>query len=59
MIKIRLWGTPKEIAALAQHLRNDEGLLILSVSDSYSDRGESRYERVYFEVGLKEPQQQK
>ena len=42
MVKIRLLGTPKEVAALAQHLRNDEGLLILSVSDSYPDRGESR-----------------
>lgn len=59
MVKIRLWGTPKEVAALTQHIRNDEGLQILSVSDSYPDRGESHYERVYIEVGLKEPQQQK
>lgn len=59
MVKIRLWGTPKEVAALTQHIRNDEGLQILSVSDSYPDRGESRYERIYIEVGLKEPQQQK
>lgn len=57
MVKIRLWGTPQEVAALAQHLRNDEGLQILSVSDSYPDRGESRYERVYIEADLKEPQQ--
>lgn len=53
MVKLRLWGTPEEIKALAEFIESCPRLRVLSRSEGYPDRGKSVYERVYIDVELK------
>lgn len=54
MVKIRLWGTPEEIAEMKDYLKSLLRLRVNSCSEPCPDRGESIYKRVYMEVELKE-----
>ncbi len=53
MVKIRLHGTREENEKMKRVLKTLEKsgvLAVLSISDGYVDRGESKYERVYLDV---------
>lgn len=50
MIKIRLHGEPNEITTAVKAI--EENFEILAKSDFYSDRGESKYKRVYLDCRL-------
>ena len=57
MLKIRLQGLPDDVERLLDVLRKSEAdgdLLLLSVSQSYPNRGESKYVRVYVDVTVVE-----
>ena len=55
MAKIRLMATPQEIEswkAFLSVLDHAKVINVLQTSEKYSNRGESQYQRVYFEVEL-------
>jgi hypothetical protein len=54
-VKIRLWGTSEECAAAAERLMRCPGLVVLSVSEPYADRGASVLVRVFVEARLDPP----
>lgn len=54
-MKIRLWGTEEECRAAAERLMCTPGLVVLSVSEPYPDRGASVLVRVFLEVRLDPP----
>ena len=54
MIKIRLHGLPDEISAAKEVIK--QNFRILSESDPYADRGESKYIRVYIDAEKKQPE---
>lgn len=59
MVKIRLHGTREENEKMKRVLKTLEKsgvLTLLSVSEGYVDRGESKYERVYLDVPIAEGQ---
>ena len=49
-MKVRLHGTPAEVAAAAERIGTV--LAVVAVSAAYPDRGESRLVRVYLDVRL-------
>jgi hypothetical protein len=49
-VKVRLWGTPAEVAQAVRRLV--EVLNVVAVSGPYPDRGPSVLVRVYLEVHL-------
>lgn len=51
-VKVRLHGTPEEVKKFAEWLEKQPRLRVLSVSDSYPDRGKSQYNRVYIDVAM-------
>ena len=53
MIKIRLHGERAEINAAIETIR--QNFEILSKSDIYADRGESKYYRAYLDCRLLDP----
>jgi hypothetical protein len=54
-MKIRLWGTEDECREAAERLMRIPGLVVLSVSEPYADRGASVLVRVFLEVRLDPP----
>jgi hypothetical protein len=54
-VKIRLWGTEDECRAAAERLMRTPGLVVLSVSEPYADRGASVLVRVFVEARLDPP----
>ncbi len=54
-MKIRLWGTEDECTVAAVRLIQTPGLIVLSVSEPYADRGASRLVRVFVEARLDPP----
>lgn len=57
MIKVRLQGLPDDVARLLDMLRmleRSDDLLVLSVSDSYQNRGDNKYVRVYVDLTVVE-----
>ena len=54
-MKIRLWGTEDECRAAAERLMTTPGLVVLSVSEPYADRGASLLVRVFVEARLDPP----
>jgi len=54
-VKIRLWGTAEECTAAAERLMRTPGLVVLSVSEPYADRGTSVLVRVFVEARLDPP----
>lgn len=54
-MKIRLWGTTEECTAAAERLMHCPGLVVLSVSEPYADRGASVLVRVFVEARLDPP----
>lgn len=54
-MKIRLWGTEDECALAAERLIATPGLVVLSVSGPYADRGASVLVRVFIEARLDPP----
>lgn len=54
-MKIRLWGTEDECRAAAERLMRTPGLVVLSVSEPYADRGASVLVRVFVEARLDPP----
>ena len=57
MVKIRLQGLPDDVQRLIEMLRTCEAvgdLLLLSVSDPYPNRGDSKYVRVYVDASVVE-----
>jgi hypothetical protein len=54
-VKIRLWGTEEECTAAAERLMRTPGLVVLSVSEPYADRGASVLVRVFVEARLDPP----
>lgn len=51
-MKVRLWGTEDECRLAAERLMRTPGLVVLSVSEPYADRGASRLVRVFIEARL-------
>ena len=51
-MKIRLWGTEDECREAAERLMHCPGLVVLSVSEPYADRGASVLVRVFVEARL-------
>ena len=54
-MKIRLWGTEDECREAAERLMHTPGLVVLSVSEPYPDRGASVLVRVFVEARLDPP----
>ena len=54
-MKIRLRGTEEECLLTAERLMRTPGLLVLSVSEPWPDRGASVRVRVYIEAQLNPP----
>ena len=54
-MKIRLWGTEDECREAAERLMLCPGLVVLSVSEPYADRGASVLVRVFVEARLDPP----
>ena len=54
-MKIRLWGTEDECREAAGRLMHCPGLVVLSVSEPYADRGASVLVRVFVEARLDPP----
>jgi len=54
-MKIRLWGTEAECRAAAERLMHTPGLIVLSVSEPYRDRGASVLVRVFLDARLDPP----
>ena len=54
-MKIRLWGTVDECRLAAERLMATPGLVVLSVSEPYADRGASVLVRVFVEARLDPP----
>jgi hypothetical protein len=54
-VKIRLWGTEDECRLAAERLMSTPGLVVLSVSEPYADRGASVLVRVFVEARLDPP----
>jgi hypothetical protein len=54
-VKIRLWATEAECALAAERLMATPGLVVLSVSEPYADRGASVLVRVFIEARLDPP----
>ena len=54
-MQIRLWGTVDECRAAAERLMRCPGLVVLSVSGPYADRGASVLVRVFVEARLDPP----
>ena len=54
-MKIRLWGTEDECREAAERLMHCPGLVVLSVSEPYADRGASALVRVFLECRLDPP----
>ena len=54
-MKIRLWGTEGECREAAERLMRTPGLVVLSVSEPYADRGNSVLVRVFVEARLDPP----
>lgn len=52
MIKLRLWGEPSELAELTKHIKSDERVSVLKVSNQYQYKGKSYNVRVYMDVVL-------
>lgn len=50
MVKIRIHGSPEEVAKATEKLKEMPGTKILSESDNYPDRGKSTYVRRYIDV---------
>lgn len=55
MVKIRLHGTEEECQRVSDTLA--EQLEILSISEPYPDRGQSKYVRVYIDAELRAKEQ--
>jgi hypothetical protein len=51
-VKIRLWGTEDECRLAAERIMATPGLVVLSVSEPYADRGASVLVRVFLEARL-------
>ena len=51
-MKIRLHGIKEENTKFLEELRKIETIKMLSVSDSYKDRGNSCFERIYIDCSL-------
>ena len=56
MVKIKIHGSPEEVAKATEKLKEMPGSKILSESDNYPDRGKSTYVRRYINVDF-EPEQ--
>jgi hypothetical protein len=54
-VKIRLWATEAECRAAAERLMRTPGLIVVSVSEPYPDRGASVLVRVFVEARLEPP----
>jgi hypothetical protein len=54
-VKIRLWATEAECRAAAERLMRTPGLIVVSVSEPYPDRGASVLVRVFVEARLDPP----
>lgn len=54
-MKIRLWGTEAECTLAADRLMATPGLVVLSVSEPYADRGASLLVRVFLDARLDPP----
>ena len=54
-MKLRIWGTEDECRAAAERLMRTPGLVVLSVSEPYRDRGASVLVRVFLEARLDPP----
>lgn len=55
MIKARLWGELSELKALIEYLSKlAPEIEIMQQSEPYTDRGKSKYNRIYLEIKLKE-----
>jgi hypothetical protein len=54
-MKIRLWATEPECRLAAERLMATPGLVVLSVSEPYADRGASVLVRVFIEARLDPP----
>ena len=54
-MKLRLWGEESECKEAAERLMRCPGLVVLSVSEPYADRGASVLVRVFLEVRLDPP----
>lgn len=54
-MKIRLWGTQDECREAARRLARTPGLIVLSVSEPYADRGASVLVRMFMEARLDLP----
>lgn len=54
MLKIRLQGTLKDIQWFRHILEKHKELDVLEVSETYANKGTSKYFRVYVEVEEKE-----
>ena len=54
-MKIRLWGTEDECREAARRLARTPGLIMLSVSEPYADRGTSVLVRMFVEARLDPP----
>lgn len=54
-MKIRLWGIEAECRAAVERLMVTPGLVVLSVSGPYADRGASVMVRVFIEARLDPP----
>jgi hypothetical protein len=54
-VKLRLWGTEDECREAAERLMRTPGLVVLSVSEPYADRGASVLVRVFIEARLDPP----
>ena len=54
MLKIRLQGTLRDIQWFRRILENHKELDVLEVSDTYANKGTSKYFRVYVEVEEKQ-----
>jgi hypothetical protein len=52
-VRIRLHGTPEECHTVAAALHRLDSLDVVSRSDPYPDRGDSRLVRVYVEARLR------
>ncbi|CUX32858.1 hypothetical protein [Clostridium sp. C105KSO13] len=50
MLKIRLQGTINDIKWFRKILERDKRINVLQVSESYTNKGTSKYFRVYAEV---------
>ena len=50
MLKIRLMGTPEDIALFQRIVQNMPKFSVMSVSDVYSNSGTNRFFRCYMDV---------